>query len=210
MARIFAALVVLAAVLAPPAGTPATSGETAGGMADETMETRPAIGRLNHAGYSRRRHCTMVAVAPETVLTASHCLEGLPASAFHLLFGYARMTWQSERMAVAAHPVAGDLSALCLGEPVAATRAIGPPPAVGDAVVFVGYGRPRVHLQAARACTVARRGGGEIALDCPAPQGASGGPVLDSAGRVVAILSRTGRSTAIATLVPADVAERCH
>ncbi|GAB5374858.1 MAG: hypothetical protein AcusKO_13200 [Acuticoccus sp.] len=209
MARIFAALVVLAAVLALPAGAPAIAEETAGGMAG-AVATRPAIGRLNHAGYSRRRHCTMVAVAPETVLTASHCLEGLPASAFHLLFGYARMTWQAERTATAAHPVAGDLSALCLAEPVATARAIGPPPAVGDAVVWVGYGRPRVHLQEARTCIVARRGGGEIALDCPAPRGASGGPVLDGAGRVVAILSRTGRSTSIATLVPADVAERCH
>lgn len=169
----------------------------------------PAIGRLNHAGYSRQRHCTMVAVGPRAVLTAAHCLKGLPASAFTLLFGYARMAWVAERTADTAQVVGGDLALLCLAEPVSDWLAVGPPPAPGTAVSWTGYSRPRVHLATVRACALVGRRGDEAVLDCAAPQGASGGPVRDGAGHVVAILSRTGPASAVATLVPPDIAARC-
>lgn len=172
-------------------------------------ETGDAVARLNQAGYSRKRHCTAVAVAPRVVLTAAHCLAGAPADEFHILFGYARMDWEASGTIGAVRPLGGDLAALCLGEAAPATLGIGPAAGAGDTVRIVGYGRPRVHLQHARDCRVLGTGGGEMLLDCGATEGDSGGPVLDGAGRVVGILSRASPERAIAVAVPAGTAEVC-
>ncbi len=181
--------------------------DPAGAQAPEPAD--PAVARLNHAGYARKRHCTAVAVAPRVALTAAHCLDGVPADEFHLLFGYARMGWAGEGRIGAVHPLGGDLAALCLVEPAPAVRPVGPPPRQGEPVRLVGYGRPRTHVQHPRTCAVLGRGGGRLGIDCPATQGDSGGPVIDREGRVVGILSRAGHADALAVGVPADAAAAC-
>ncbi|MEM8665411.1 MAG: hypothetical protein AAGF49_14970, partial [Pseudomonadota bacterium] len=71
-----------------------------------------AVGRLNHAGYAHRRHCTFAAVSPKVALTAAHCVAGVEADTLHLLYGYGRMTWVAEGAVAAVEPLGGDLAAL--------------------------------------------------------------------------------------------------
>ncbi|WP_420393706.1 trypsin-like serine peptidase [Acuticoccus sp.] len=168
----------------------------------------PAVGRLNHAGYRHKRHCTAFAVAPRVVVTAAHCLAGLEPQRAHLLFGYARMDWVAHVAPAFAVTLEDDVALLCLADRAPAQLAVGPAPAAGDAVTVVGYGRPVRHLQSRAACRVLE-GGGALVLDCPQSPGASGGPVLNAAGEAVAVVSRTAATRSLATVLPRGLARRC-
>ncbi|WMS41070.1 serine protease [Acuticoccus sp. MNP-M23] len=172
--------------------------------------TEPAIGRLNHAGFSARRHCTFAAISEDTALTAAHCVAGVAPESLTLLYGYSRMTWVAEGGVKAVEPLGGDLVALCLASPPPATLPLGPPAATDDPMTIVGYGQPRVHLQQRAGCDVlAEVGGMELLLSCPSPRGTSGAPLLSADGAVVGVMSRTGRGSSMAVTVPPTVATVC-
>lgn len=173
-------------------------------------ETLPAVGRINHADYRRVRHCTFAAVSPQVALTAAHCTRGVQPEAFHLLYGYRRMSWETEGDVADVRLSGRDLAVLCLKDEAPATLQIGPPAERGDRVHIVGYGQPRVHVQQMEDCTVEARSGEEILLDCAARQGASGGPVLDAAGRIVGVMSRTGVASSVASSVSPEVLRACR
>lgn len=175
--------------------------------ADTTAE--PAIGRLNHAAFRDKRHCTMAAISPRGVATAAHCLRRLEAGDVHLLFGFDTMGYTHHTRPVSAHALGGDLAVLCLGEGDAAPahlRVAATPPKPGDAVRVTGYARPKVQRQHEHACHVAAAGA-RIVIDCEVLEGGSGAPVRNAAGEVVAVVSsrRPGATTAI-PLPPAAAA----
>jgi len=188
----------------PPAATARAAGPVL--IAEPTV----AIGRANHAGYARRRHCTMFAVAPRVAVTATHCIAGLDPTRMHLLFGYAGMAWKHHTSPASARDLGRDVAVLCLSEDAPATLTVAPGTlARGAGVSVVGYGRPRRHAQSATACTVSAVMEGEILLDCPQSEGASGGPVLDGTGAVVAVMSRSGRGSSVAGLIRPRIADAC-
>ncbi|MEM0908914.1 MAG: hypothetical protein AAGJ94_16225, partial [Pseudomonadota bacterium] len=149
----------LAVCLAAALGTVLLSTPPAFAAGGLTAPDAPAIGRLNHAGFRDRRHCTMVAIAPRAVLTARHCLGRTPASEFHLLFGYARMAFVAQGTVRDEHTIGPDLSVLCLNEDAPSTLPLAPPPDKGDDLTVMGYGRPKVHLAHETSCkSLGRRG----------------------------------------------------
>ncbi|MEM0907970.1 MAG: trypsin-like peptidase domain-containing protein, partial [Pseudomonadota bacterium] len=98
----------------------------------------------------------------------------------------------------------------CLNEDAPSTLPLAPPPDKGDDLTVMGYGRPKVHLAHETSCKSLGRRGAGLMLDCPLRQGASGAPVIDPSGGVVGIVSRSGPSGTLATLVPADAAKVCE
>ena len=175
----------------------------------------PAIGRFNFAGYRSKRHCTMFAVGPTTVLTAAHCVRGLRAGETHLLFGYSRMEWGAHLTPASIGVVGNDVAVLCLREPAPAALALAPeaPLEPGEAVVAVGYGTPVRHMQSRTRCPVLREGatdaGRSVVLGCAQSHGASGGPVLNGRGEAVAVISATSRTQLLAARIPPGAAELC-
>ncbi len=185
--------IALAAALLMAAPLPSVSAEEG---------VSAAIGRANYAGFRDRRHCTAFAVGPRTVITAAHCIDGL-GGAMTILFGYDRGEWQAEAVTVSAKDVGQDVAVLCLGRDSPASLTIAADGAgPGAATQLVGYGKPRVHAQQRRDCPVMAPVGGDLLLRCPASPGFSGGPLLNTDGEVVGVMSRTGRGTSYA----ADVA----
>lgn len=170
-----------------------------------------AVGRLNHAGYAQRRYCTVFAIAPKVAVTAAHCVADLPVDELHLLFGYSRMTWVMQTSATAMVPLGFDVMALCLADAAPATVAFGSEGPRSTAVRLLGYGSPKAHVLSENPCSVVSdMMPGTLLVDCAAPQGMSGGPVLDEANEAVAVVSMTGPTTAIAEMLPEWAAEACN
>lgn len=190
-------------------------------------ETDPAIGRLNHAGYRDFRHCTMFAIGPRTAITAAHCLRGLRPDSVHLLFGYARATWVRHLLARSAVGIGHDVVAICLSDEPPASLRTGHRMIDGETVTAVGYGRPVQHLQTRTRCRVIGRWQPpgraqgrspeidatvlpDVVLDCAQSPGASGGPVLNEAGEVVAVVIQGGGSLTVATPLTAPFFDPCR
>lgn len=164
-----------------------------------------AVARLNHAGYRDRRHCTAVLTAPDRVLTAAHCLNGVHVEDLHLLRGYDRGDWLEHLRPTGAggRDPSRDIVTLCLGHddsrpfvPVAKR-----PVERGETVTVLGYGRPRVQILNENSCRITRiRPDGSFILDCPLPKGTSGGPVFRTNGsnrEVVGIVSQTSETASL-------------
>ncbi|MCF3934265.1 serine protease [Acuticoccus sp. M5D2P5] len=168
-----------------------------------------AVGRANHAGYDRQRHCTMFAIAPRVAITASHCLRGLDAAQMQLLFGYDRMGWALHTNPTRAVDLGRDVTALCLAQDAPATLAIGEADGA-ETVDVIGYARRRQHAQTDSACRIVSRDRDKLLLDCPQDPGTSGGPVLGADGGVIAMMSATARDASFAVRLPAGAAEACR
>jgi protease YdgD len=169
-----------------------------------------AIGRVNN---SVGGNCTGVLVAAGTVITAAHCVYNgrthrfLRAEAIHVLLGFARGDYvfhgraASYRLAVGYEPdkgtVGADYAVIALAEPAPASIApltlLREPVEPGTAVLAVGYGRGRSFVPTVESdCHVEGRLKEDptvLGVDCVAPDGYSGGPLLDAADptRVVGI-----------------------
>lgn len=153
-------------------------------------ETDPAIGRLNHAGYRERIHCTVSLIGPAEALTAKHCVEDLPVDALHVLLGYDRGSFAEhlrvmEVQASAEH----DVARLCLDATSEAT-----PFALSDvnvgSVTPTGYPRSQAHLQRSHDCIMLPKPPIHIWMSCPLEPGMSGAPILSN-GRVAGVVSST-------------------
>ena len=178
-----------------------------------------SIGRLNHAGYKSRQHCTATVVAPQVAVTALHCLVPGDIPNMHLLLGYDRGHWHDHLQPVAAVSVSspGDVAILCLGRPSAvetipvASRQVGR----GETVLVIGYGKPRVEVANQTTCRVLdfdERG--SLQLDCPLTPGASGAPVLretEAGHEIIGVVSATNSTRSVAYwFVGEDVAAACN
>lgn len=198
------------ALLAPLLAALLCAGPAPGASAEESV-TLDAVGRLNFAGYRHRRHCTMAAVGPRTVVTAAHCLAGLALDDVHLLFGYETMDYALHTGPVSVRDLGDDLAVVCLANdrapatlPLARGRV-----AAGDTLTVTGYGAPRVHKQHDTTCRAHAVGARAIELDCAVAPGGSGGPVRGRDGAVVAVMSRSSQTRSLAVRVPPAVLDTC-
>lgn len=194
-------LAALALLLALPAGAQAPEG---GGGAG----TDPAVGRLNHAGFRTRMHCSAALVAPREAVTALHCVEGVEAGDLHLLLGYDRGEYVEHRRVVSVVASAeADVARLCLdaASAVPPLPASAEPPEGGPATVR-GYPRTLAHAQEERDCPLRPIAGQPLAwLGCGLEQGLSGAPVRagGGSGPVVGVASASAEWEAIAALLSA-------
>lgn len=93
-----------------------------------------------------------------------------------------------------------DVAVLVLDEPIGDALAFGRPPAVGDEVRLVGFPGARPITSAG---AVAAGDDRRVVLDLPADPGASGAPLVDDDGRVVAqVVARTPEGDGVA--IPID------
>jgi protease YdgD len=177
-----------------------------------------AVGRLNLDG---RGYCSASLIAPDTVLTAAHCLfdpeEGdridPTTFTFHAGLRDGESIAQSRvtRAVVpdrydpadqgSAESVRHDVALLELADPIPATTADPFPlargAAAGHPVTVLSYGAGRSNAMSREiGCTVLAAGKGLIAFDCQAEPGASGAPIFDMTGpspRILSIVSGGGR-----------------
>ena len=177
------------------------------------------IGRLNHASYKHRQHCTATLVAPQVAVTALHCLVPGDVPNMHFLLGYDRGTWHDHLQPVTAVPVSspGDIAILCLNRlttvepvPIAVRRADR-----GEKVLVVGYGKPRVQVANHTACRILEVDEqGSFQLDCPLTAGASGAPVLretEGGNEIIGVVSATNSTRSVVYwFVGEDAAAACN
>ncbi len=177
-----------------------------------------SIGRLNHAGYDLRQHCTATLVAPRVAVTALHCLVPRDVANMHLLLGYDRGDWNEHLQPVTAIAATspGDIVLLCFDAPSTAEPV---PIAVrpvdrGETVLVVGYGTPRVQVANHTACRVADFDEHVLRLSCPLTSGASGGPVLrktETGPEIIGVVSASNSTASIAfRFLREDVAAACN
>ncbi len=206
-------LVALAAALLP-AASPANPLKSLTDRAD--ILGWEAVGRLDLEGQG---YCTASLIAPDTVMTAAHCLfdhEGERVDPAILRFqaglrdGAAIAASPVARVAVSPHydpedpgsaeSTRHDVALLRLAEPIPATtadpfplaRSAGP----GQKVTVLSYGRGRSNAMSREiGCKIIATGNRLMAFDCTAHPGSSGAPIFDMSGpspQIVSIVSGGG------------------
>lgn len=183
-----------------------------GVWADDIVSADPDIGRLNHAGFKSRSHCSGFVTASGAVVTAAHCLPETRTDLVHVLLGYesGKMERSFKTPANSYRTIPDrDIAVLCGG--------VGPQRGlrltqqinlnIGSKVTVRGYGAPRVHVLQKTTCSIqANPEDGVLVLDCGLPPGTSGAPVTVAGTRnIIGVVSA---SSPTRTLVSRLTAER--
>lgn len=162
------------------------------------------VARLNHAGFSKRHHCTAALVEGGHVVTAAHCVPEVDEIV--LLFGYDLEDYTRVlRAPVEAFHVNRDrdLAIWCNADPAAEGLSMAAEAPGADAR-FVGYGTPYKYKRQITPCPLLDQDETRFLLDCPATHGASGGTVLSGPADTPVFhgtVSATGNGRTIAVRV---------
>lgn len=190
-----------------------------------------ASGRINHAGFRNRSHCTGFVVKGGHVVTAAHCLPGWDGEQVHFLRGYDRgdLAQHISAPRAAWRTLRGrDIAVLCNAAPDAPAFGFGDDDrnddrdddagkgrqlVPGDDLQIPGYAIPRAHMLQSHHCQVWKlEEGGGIRVACPVRPGTSGAPVLQAVAegfRVVGVMSASSRTAARADRLDADMLAPC-
>lgn len=185
-----------------------------------------AIGRVNRAGYKSQQMCTGTLIAPDTVLTAAHCLTdmangtALPAGEMRFVPGWYRGTYAAigvgseirvpldflDGVREARVAVPWDIAVLKLQAPIAEVSPISIADLAQGPYRILGYRWDRPHaLSDSLSCPVAGPETVVLPLSCQVTFGTSGAPVLeqrDGAWRVAGVVSAKAEGRTLA--VPLD------
>jgi V8-like Glu-specific endopeptidase len=192
LTRVFSGIVVLLAIGMTAIGAGASAGQTG-----EVVAGDPAVGRLNHAGFKSRAHCTAFLMEDGAVISAAHCLPDISTDTVHVLLGYERgSVVRHIKTPANAYRVLQerDISALCRSEKLAhGFRPAALSLNIGLSVDVHGYSRPRVNVLQKTACAIKTLPRESIVtLDCTLPPGTSGAPVTVTGTRdIVGVVSAT-------------------
>jgi len=191
---------------AGPQGSPAWS--------SEIIPAHPAIGRLNHAGFKSRAHCTSFAIRDGALITAAHCLPKINSDTVHVLLGYAQGTLQhhssTEASAYRTLPDR-DIAALCEFPELNGKMTLAQnTPSPGTKVTVRGYGAPKVHVLQETSCSVQTVSKpGFVMLDCALPPGASGAPVtIAETSDIIGLVSASAPTRTLVSRLTPDILER--
>lgn len=179
-------------------------------LADAGGPAWHAVGRVNVAGFKRRRICTGTLVAPDRVVTAAHCVtrgdgRAVPLGDLHFVAGWHKGAHAGHARAVAVHlhphwrgtgrsEVAADIAVIRLDAALeVAPLGFGAAGRPNGGRAILGYQASRPHtLGGSTGCGGVAVAPGHMRLDCAAAPGVSGGPVLERHGdawRVVGVVS---------------------
>ena len=182
--------------------------------AGENILADPAIGRLNHAGFKSRSHCTSFVIQDGPLITAFHCLPNIPKGTVHVLLGYElgrseqhlQMPTQSYRTIPDR-----DIAALCgYSDPNHGFSLFQTSLDEGTEVTVRGYGTPRVHALQETTCTVKSTSRKSfVMLDCDLPPGTSGAPVtVANTRKIIGVVSASSPRGALVSMLDTSMLER--
>lgn len=184
------------------------------GQAGEIVAGDPAIGRLNHAGFKSRAHCTSFVMQDGAVISATHCLPTVSTDMVHVLLGYERGS-VLQHITTPAHAYRvlqeRDIAVLCRPDPLDhGFQPASPSLSTGISVDVHGYGRPRVNVLQKTACsikTIPREN--LVSLDCTVPPGTSGAPVTVAGTReIIGVVSATFPGGTLVSRITAHMLDR--
>lgn len=181
-----------------------------------------AVGRLNIAGYRQREMCTATLIAPDTALTAAHCvttpedgyLKRLENMIFIAAWDGATHKGSARIASVEVHPKAYENGRFNLRHDIAVVRLsnrLTPPPmplgrsGLPGPLTLVGYQRSAPHRQVETDFCYGDENSGLWRIRCRVESGQSGGPVLSGDGatrKLVAVIAAVVEEEAL--VVPID------
>lgn len=186
-------------------------------MRSEIIPADPAIGRLNHAGFKSRAHCTSFATRDGALLTAAHCLPDIPSDTVHVLLGYEQGALRHHARTPASTFQTlpeQDIAALCSSPQTRSRmRLAEDTPRPGAQVTIRGYGAPNVHVLQKDTCSVQTVSTPDfVILDCALPPGASGAPVtMAETDDIIGLVSAsTPARTLVSRLTPGMMGRLCR
>jgi len=182
--------------------------------ASENIPADSSIGRLNHAGFKSRSHCTSFVMTNGSLVTAAHCLPNILQDRVHVLLGYESGTSEQHLQTPAASYRTipqRDIATLCgYATPTDGFSLVQTPLTDGMKVTVQGYGAPRVHALQKTSCKITslhhRR---FVRLDCELPPGTSGAPVtIASTRNIIGVVSASSPRGSLVSKIDRRLLER--
>nr|WP_242533801.1 serine protease [Salipiger bermudensis] len=189
-------------------------------VARDRLSDWEAVGRLNTRGVSRLGMCSAALIAPDTLLTAAHCVagpDGNPTAPemLHFAAGWygGDHAADSPVASYEVHPqayaqvqldVEHDIALVYLAEPITEVTPLKIGSTFAPPYALAGYHDHRPHRLSARFDCDGRPVHQLLFVDCPVRPGNSGGPALSGGPdwQVIGVVSASARGNAL--VVPVD------
>jgi len=185
--------------------------------ASENIPADSAIGRLNHAGFKSKSHCTSFIMVDGFLVTAAHCVPDISQDQVHVLLGYESGTPEQHLRTPAKSyrkMPQQDIATLCdYADPSHGFALAQISLEKGMKVSVRGYGAPRVHALQETRCVIASLSQKSfVRLDCALPPGTSGAPVtVENTRDIIGVVSASSSRGALVSKLDIRALERlCH